>query len=54
MKSTLIKAAGMALLLIGIGSVLSATVVPEIDATSAGNALALFGGVLLVMRSRKR
>jgi hypothetical protein len=53
-KLTIMKAAGMALLLVGIGSVLSATSVPEIDATSAGNALALFGGVLLVMRSRKR
>ena len=54
MKSTIIKAAGMALLLVGIGGALFATAVPEIDAASAGNALALFGGVLLVMRSRKR
>ena len=54
-KSTIMKAAGMALLLVGIGSVLSAvTPVPEIDGATAGNALALFGGVLLVMRSRKR
>jgi hypothetical protein len=54
MKSTIIKAAGLALLLAGMGSILSATSVPEIDATSAGNALALLGGVVLVMRARKR
>ena len=54
MKSTLIKAAGMALLLVGVGGALSAFVGPEIDGASAGNALALLGGVALVIRARKR
>ena len=54
MNSTIMKVAGMALLLAGMGTILSASAVPEIDTTSAGNALALLGGVVLVMRARKR
>jgi len=55
MKNCLMTAAGMALLLAGMGGSLSATVpVPEIDAASAGNALALLGGAVLLIRSRKK
>jgi hypothetical protein len=56
MKSTISKAAGMALLLVGASGLLLAIPagVPEIDAASAGNALALLGGVVLLIRSRKR
>ena len=56
MKSTILKAAGMALLLAGAGGLLLAIPVgvPEIDAASAGNALALLGGAMLLIRSRKR
>jgi hypothetical protein len=53
MKSTLLKAAGMALLLVGASGLLLAPV-PEIDAASAGNALALLGGAVLLIRARKR
>jgi hypothetical protein len=54
MKSKVMKVAGMALLLAGVGGLLSASAVPEIDAASAGNALALLGGAVLLIRSRKK
>ncbi len=54
MKSAILRAAGMALLLVGAGGLLLATAVPEIDAASAGNALALLGGAALLIRARKR
>jgi hypothetical protein len=54
MKSTLVKTAGMALLLAGMGSALFATAVPEIDAASAGNAIVLLAGAVLMIRGRKR
>ncbi len=56
MKSTMMKATGMALLLAGVGGLLLATPVgaPEIDAASAGNALALLGGAVMLIRARKR
>ena len=55
MKSTIMKAAGMGLMFTGVGGLLLAsTSIPEIDAASAGNALALLGGIVLVIRSRKR
>jgi hypothetical protein len=59
MKPTIMKAAGMALLFAGMGSLLLAVCTdcvrgPEIDAASAGNALALLGGAVLLIRSRKR
>jgi hypothetical protein len=55
MKSTILKAAGMALLLAGAGGLLLAvSAVPEIDGASAGNAIALLGGAVLLIRSRKR
>jgi hypothetical protein len=56
MKSSMMKTAGMALLLVGMGAALSAfpAPTPEIDAASAGNALALLGGAVLLIRSRKK
>ena len=49
------KAAGMILLGIGLASLaLAQQRTPEIDAASAGNALALLGGALLIIRGRKR
>jgi len=45
----------MALLLVGIsGFALAVTLVPEIDGGSAGSAIALLTGALLVIRGRKR
>jgi len=56
MKSKILKASGMALLLVGAVGLLLATPVaaPEIDAASASNAIALLGGAVLLIRSRKR
>jgi hypothetical protein len=61
MKSTIIKTA---LLLAGMGGLLMAaqydnnnwnwSSAPEIDAASAGTALALLGGAVLMIRGRKR
>ena len=49
------KTAGMALLLVGISSFALATQpVPEIDGGSAGSAIALLTGALLVIRGRKK
>jgi hypothetical protein len=50
-----LKLAGLALLVIGVASVASAAALgPEIDAATGANALALLGGALLIIRSRKR
>lgn len=55
MKSTLVRTAGMALLLAGMGSLLSAVPVgPEIDPASGINAIALLAGAVLMIRGRKR
>jgi hypothetical protein len=56
MKAKVMMVAGMALLLAGIGSVLSATPVgaPEIDGATASSALALLGGAVLMIRARKK
>jgi len=54
MKSAVLKTLGMALLVAGVAGLCQATAVPEIDGATAGNALALLGGILLVIRSRKR
>jgi hypothetical protein len=44
-----------ALILLGIGSgVVAMAAVPEIDPASAGSALALLAGTLLVIRGRRR
>ncbi len=53
-KSIAMKIAGLALLTIGMASVGFATAVPEIDAATGANALALLSGALLIIRSRKR
>jgi hypothetical protein len=49
-----VKALGMMLLIAGMAGALSATAVPEIDASSAGSAVALLSGALLVIQSRRR
>lgn len=56
MKTIALKTAGMVLLIVGVSSFCSAGVVvgPEIDASTAGSAIALLSGALLVIRSRKR
>ena len=64
MTSITMKAAGAALLIAGMGSLLLAGTcvtaytcpgaAPEIDAASAGNALVLLGGAVLTIRGRKR
>jgi len=48
-----VKLLGSVLLLIGVGSVASAAV-PEISPASAGSALALISGAVLVMRGRRK
>ncbi|HUP03912.1 MAG TPA: hypothetical protein VMU19_07985 [Bryobacteraceae bacterium] len=49
------KIAALTLLLIGVaGSALAGAIVPEIDAGSAGSALALLAGAALVIRGRRR
>ena len=54
-KSSVMKLTGMVLLAIGMATVASAvTGVPEIDAATGINAVALLSGVLLIIRSRKR
>jgi hypothetical protein len=50
----LMKFAGMSLLGIGLASVCSAAVVPEIDPASGANALAILAGALLIIRGRRR
>lgn len=60
MKATIMKAAGMALLLAGVSGLLMAQGdyygfnCPEIDAASASTALALLSGAVLMIRSRKK
>ncbi len=55
MKSALLKATGMTLLMTALGGVLLAVPVgPEIDGATAGNALMLLGGAVLLIRGRKR
>jgi hypothetical protein len=49
------KALGMMLLLVGMGGILAAVpAVPEIDGASAGSAVALLSGALLVFQSRRK
>jgi hypothetical protein len=55
MKLTLVRTVGMALLFAGMGGLLSAVpTTPEIDAASAGNAIALLAGAVLMIRGRKK
>ena len=48
------KVLGMTLLVVGMASFASAFSVPEIDPGSAGSALALLSGALLVIKSRRK
>ncbi len=48
------KAIGFALLLIGASGLAMATPVPEIDAGSAGSALTLLAGAVLIIRTRRK
>lgn len=55
MKNSVIKAAGIILLGIGVASLAVAQVqAPEIDPASGINAIALLSGVVLLLRGRKR
>ncbi len=47
------KLAGALFVLVGVSGALAAAV-PEIDPASAGNAIALVAGALLIYRSRRR
>jgi hypothetical protein len=47
------KTLGLTLLLIGSCGLIYARIVPEIDAGSAGSALALLSGALLIIRGRR-
>jgi hypothetical protein len=50
-----VKIAGLMLLMIGLGgAAFGNAVAPEISPASAGSALALVSGVLLVMRGRRK
>lgn len=53
-KSTMMKVAGFALLGIGVAGSCLAGTVPEIDAATGANALALIAGALMIMRSRRK
>jgi len=55
-KTIVMKIAGLALLTIGMVSVMGAVPVgaPEIDGATGINALALLSGALLIIRARKR
>jgi hypothetical protein len=48
------KVLGTVLLFVGMGGILSAAVVPEIDPGTAGTAVALLSGTLLVLASRRK
>jgi hypothetical protein len=55
MKTRLMKILGIGLVGIGIASVCSAQVAaPEIDPASGVTALAVLGGALLIIRSRRK
>jgi len=48
------KILGMAFLLVAVSGLALATAVPEIDPGTAGSALALLTGALLVIRGRRK
>ena len=53
--STIMRIAGMALVVIGMaGACLAAPAVPEINAATGANAVALVAGALLVIRGRRK
>lgn len=55
-KSTITKAAGIALIGIGVAGVCLAQppAAPEIDAATGANALALVAGAWMILRSRRK
>lgn len=53
MKAVL-KVSGLALLIAGLTGTAMATIVPEVDPGMGINALALLGGLALVIRSRRK
>jgi hypothetical protein len=53
-KLRLLKVLGIGLTVIGMASICSAGAVPEIDPASGVNALAVLGGALMILRSRRR
>jgi hypothetical protein len=55
MKNNLMKIAGFAIIGVGVSSFCSAAIaVPEIDPASAGSAIALLTGAILMIRGRRR
>jgi len=48
------KIIGLMLLVVGSASFAQAVLAPEIDATSAGSAIALAAGMLLIYRGRRK
>jgi hypothetical protein len=54
LKSTIMKIVGTALVGIGVASTCLATSVPEIDAATGANAVALVAGALMILRSRRK
>lgn len=52
----MMKIAGMMLLMAGLAgfAVADSVIVPEISAGSAGSAMALLSGIMLVIRGRRR
>jgi hypothetical protein len=53
-EANLMKLLGMALMFVAFASFANAFVAPEIDPGSAGSALALLSGALLVIRARRK
>jgi len=53
-KSDIMKIAGIALVGIGVAGVCLASAVPEIDAATGTNAVALVAGALMILRSRRK
>lgn len=48
------KVIGMLTVFVGMAGMLSATPVPEIDPGSAGSAIALLSGALLILKASRR
>lgn len=48
------RIAGLMMLLLGMAGVAAASAVPEIDGGSAGSALFLLCGTIMVIKSRRR
>jgi hypothetical protein len=53
-RTNIMKLLGLLLLIGGAALAQDGTAVPEINANSAGSAIALLSGVLVVLRSRRK